>query len=85
MSYARHDTHTRVAGMEKRKPLTALPASHRAKPPWLSPNASATMSQQRCCGSTGQPNCLQRSLKSCATAKNSTNEAASACRFSSGR
>ena len=48
-------THTRVAGMDTRKPLTALPASHRAKPPWLSPKNTAARRHKRCCGSTGQP------------------------------
>ena len=49
-------THTRVAGMEKRKPLTVLPASRRAQPPCIGPKTAAAMRQQRCCGSTGQPN-----------------------------
>ena len=49
----RERVHERETDM--RKPLTALPATHWAAPPWSTPKTSATRRQQRCCGSTGQP------------------------------
>ena len=49
----RERVHERETDM--RKPLTALPASHRAAPPCITPKTTARRRQQRCCGSTGQP------------------------------
>ena len=53
-------TPARVSGLERetdmRKPLTALPATHRVPPPCGGPTARTARRQQRCCGSMGQRN-----------------------------